>query len=625
MPGMISLVLLLLVQAPDERRILEAEDARSADPSALVRALQSDNPRLQRLAVRAIGRLERPSLASAVSPLLGSGDPEIRTEVVQALGQMGVMPDWVSLLRSEKDFGVRAAIYVTIGRVAPASPEIEKALAAGLAETDPVARTGAAHGLEALLRLNAKTLQPSAATVDALRKLVRGLRPPNSQTPKTPPLAAELALLALNAAGDNDAETIAVAAEDANPQVRRLAVMVSRQWKEDSSALVRVEALRVAGNCERALRALVDSSEHVVLTAIDLMGTQKCDPVSLERILDSDRSWRRQGHAIVALARVRPEAIRSRMPKLIASPVWQLRAWAARAAVIAKDEVSRKRLLADKEPNVVAEAIASPEDGVAALRSNHYGLVLTAARAMKSWPRVATAVPVLLETLERITAERKATSRDPRLEILDRLREANDRQSLERIRKLVADPEPAVAKRAAEVASAISGSPVPPVTLRYETEPLPPAEFIQKLRGATARIRMREAGSFTIALLADDAPATVATFARLAEQRYYDGLTFHRIVPNFVIQGGSPGANEYVGIGPYMRDEVGMRSHLRGTLGISTRGRDTGDAQIFVNLVDNFRLDHGYTVFAEVIEGMSSVDRIQEGDVIESVEVRLLR
>jgi cyclophilin family peptidyl-prolyl cis-trans isomerase len=76
-----------------------------------------------------------------------------------------------------------------------------------------------------------------------------------------------------------------------------------------------------------------------------------------------------------------------------------------------------------------------------------------------------------------------------------------------------------------------------------------------------------------------------------------------------------------VGAADYLRDELGLLSHRRGTLGISTRGRDTGDAQIFVNLVDNFRLDHNYTVFARVSEGMEVVDRIQEGEVMESVEI----
>jgi len=111
-------------------------------------------------------------------------------------------------------------------------------------------------------------------------------------------------------------------------------------------------------------------------------------------------------------------------------------------------------------------------------------------------------------------------------------------------------------------------------------------------------------------------------FAGLAEKGYYNGLTMHRIVPNFVVQGGSPGANEYVGIGDFMRDELGLQSNLRGTLGLSTRGRDTGDGQFFINLVDNFRLDHNYTVFARITEGLENLDKIQEGDVIESIEIR---
>ena len=65
-----------------------------------------------------------------------------------------------------------------------------------------------------------------------------------------------------------------------------------------------------------------------------------------------------------------------------------------------------------------------------------------------------------------------------------------------------------------------------------------------------------------------------------------------------------------------------MRSHVRGTVGISTRGRDTGDGQIFVNLVDNPRLDHNYTIIARVVEGMEVVDGVLEGAVMEEVTVR---
>jgi cyclophilin family peptidyl-prolyl cis-trans isomerase len=115
-------------------------------------------------------------------------------------------------------------------------------------------------------------------------------------------------------------------------------------------------------------------------------------------------------------------------------------------------------------------------------------------------------------------------------------------------------------------------------------------------------------GRIELKLLAFEAPTNTARFARLARAGYFDGLTFHRIAPGFVIQGGSPGANEYVGDGPFTRDELISGSHRRATVGVSTRGRDTGDGQIFVNLVDNPRLDHNYTIFAQVVSGMDVGD-----------------
>jgi cyclophilin family peptidyl-prolyl cis-trans isomerase len=91
-------------------------------------------------------------------------------------------------------------------------------------------------------------------------------------------------------------------------------------------------------------------------------------------------------------------------------------------------------------------------------------------------------------------------------------------------------------------------------------------------------------------------------------------------VPNFVIQGGSPGANEYSGYKQFLRDEIDA-SNVRGSVGLSIRGRNTGDAQFYVNLVDNPRLDGGFTIFAQVFaDDMEAVDRIQEGDVMRSIE-----
>jgi cyclophilin family peptidyl-prolyl cis-trans isomerase len=129
---------------------------------------------------------------------------------------------------------------------------------------------------------------------------------------------------------------------------------------------------------------------------------------------------------------------------------------------------------------------------------------------------------------------------------------------------------------------------------------------------------MADGSEIAIHLLPFDAPTNAARFARLARAGYFDGLTIHRVAPNFVVQGGSPGANEYSGAGPFTRDELGV-SNRRGTVGLSTRGRDTGDAQFFINLVDNIRLDHEYTVFGVVVRGMDVVDGLLEGAVIRAV------
>jgi cyclophilin family peptidyl-prolyl cis-trans isomerase len=129
-----------------------------------------------------------------------------------------------------------------------------------------------------------------------------------------------------------------------------------------------------------------------------------------------------------------------------------------------------------------------------------------------------------------------------------------------------------------------------------------------------ARVELETGRSFDIHFDRNVAPLAYARIRRLVGDKYYDGLTFHRVVPNFVIQGGSPGANEYAGNSRFMRDELSTRPHSRGTVGLSTRGHHTGDAQIFVNLVDNRILDLEYTVIGEVEPvHMPIVDTIQEG------------
>jgi cyclophilin family peptidyl-prolyl cis-trans isomerase len=236
---------------------------------------------------------------------------------------------------------------------------------------------------------------------------------------------------------------------------------------------------------------------------------------------------------------------------------------------------------------------------------------------------LAGALPQLRAAFDRFTAMQRVSLRDPRAALLERIGEAADAPSTAWLRERLSDPDPAIASAAAQYLTKLTGSAVAPTTTRYEPAAFPTAEQLAGLDGATATMRLRGIGEVELVLRFEEAPMAVHTFATLASAGKFNGLTFHRIVPNFVIQGGSPGADEYDPItDSFMRDEVGLARNARGSFGISTRGRDTGDGQIYVNLVNNFRLDHDYTVFANVTRGLDLIDRVQEGDVIESIVVR---
>jgi cyclophilin family peptidyl-prolyl cis-trans isomerase len=304
-------------------------------------------------------------------------------------------------------------------------------------------------------------------------------------------------------------------------------------------------------------------------------------------------------------------------------PTWQVRAYAARAARVVNDEATLKTLAMDPNPGVAAAALTTANDAVRALASDHAGLLVTAAAKLQGAPELKTLAPRIVDTLLRLSRDGRVTMRDPRVQLLELLHDTVDPVAAERLRPLLDDRDPVVAALAGKVLTGATGKPVEAKTTRYLPEPFPSEATLRSLEGAKAVVTMKGLGVFTVELLSEEAPATAATFASLVEKGAYDGLTFHRIVPNFVLQGGSPGADEYDALTPqFMRDEVGFTSNLRGTLGISTRGHDTGDGQIYVNLVDNWRLDHAYTVFARVLDGMDVVDRILEGGVIESVRIR---
>jgi len=686
--------------------IVAAEDRRAPTPRdlAVIRAgVHSADAQTVRVAVRALGRLERPELIADIVPSLKHALPEVRAEAANAIGQaaQGWMHQPASTaprtnldaavaalttrLNVEADPNVRAVIGDTIGRLPYTTAEqvgkAEQTLLDLMARSQTAAdRLGVARGLEELVRLHRTLSPPDADLLAALRTLASmatlrsdvdlaagtarqpprqpARQPPRQRAASAPDPARDarvrrLALAALIDADSVDEAVIRRAVADPDVQVRRLAMRaasssrigsadvgagVLKQGLADASPMVRLEALRAlrtSGHaltgqvgaglqtgprvspttttagldvCSASTAAVRDQDPHVAHVALDqLADCTSADAVAvLEHTVDdvsqagSPRGWHRAAHAIVSLVRASPARGAAALPQFTGSRIWQLRMYAARAAAILNDRAALEMLARDANDNVKEAAIVGLTDVaghggdavyIAALANGRYQVLRVAAAALAG-TTAPNAVPALKAALNRLVVEGRDNSRDARTAIAETLRGLGTTADAATHRPAIATPELSAGE-------------------------------LRQVASARARITIRGGGSFELALIGSEAPASAVRFVRLAQSGYYNGLTFHSVLPNFVIQGGSPGANEYIGDATFMRDELGQWPHVRGAVGISTRGRDTGDAQIFIDLVDNPRLDHQYTVFAHVLNGMDIVDAILEGDAIEKVEIVL--
>jgi peptidyl-prolyl cis-trans isomerase B (cyclophilin B) len=130
-------------------------------------------------------------------------------------------------------------------------------------------------------------------------------------------------------------------------------------------------------------------------------------------------------------------------------------------------------------------------------------------------------------------------------------------------------------------------------------------------------------GTITIELYPEAAPGTVANFEKLANSGFYDGLTFHRVIPDFVIQGGCPRGDGTGGPGWTIpcETEGNPHKHLRGSLSMAHAGKDTGGSQFFICHSPQPHLDGRHTVFGRVTEGIEVVDAIRRGDRMTRVRV----
>lgn len=387
-------------------------------------------------------------------------------------------------------------------------------------------------------------------------------------------------------------------------------------------------------DCAVAIAALSDSAVAVVLRAIDVMpvGCAHAELTGRLRMWTDSLpargfAWHRPAHSLVALARLSPKDARSRLRRFARSRIPWVRSYAARAAGALADTATLRALAADGNNNVRESAIdelsrvaghAADDVYLDALAATGYQAVRAAARALKGAALTTRAFVAAAPVYRRMSAAASETSRDTRLALLDLMTQA----------MTTASDTAAVASFAVDFDCEVARTAAKSVNVAPRCHALPaqlPPDAIAFAFGKQALLRVTLAdttggGAFTVRLRGDVAPIMAARILDLVRAGWYNDRTWYRVEPDFVIQGGGPGSNEYVGHPRFMRDELSTLPQVRGVVGMSTRGHDTGDAQWFINLRDNPRLTRDYTAFGEVVDGIDIVDRVLEGAVIARIE-----
>jgi peptidyl-prolyl cis-trans isomerase B (cyclophilin B) len=144
----------------------------------------------------------------------------------------------------------------------------------------------------------------------------------------------------------------------------------------------------------------------------------------------------------------------------------------------------------------------------------------------------------------------------------------------------------------------------------------------EKRMHPVAVIEMAKGGEVRIELYSEDAPKTVESFVTLAKKGFYNGLTFHRVVPGFVAQGGDPKGDGTGGPGYSLKAEFNKRKHARGTVAMArSQHPDSAGSQFYICFQPAPHLDGNYTVFGQVVKGMEVVDQIKVGDKMKTIRV----
>jgi cyclophilin family peptidyl-prolyl cis-trans isomerase len=240
----------------------------------------------------------------------------------------------------------------------------------------------------------------------------------------------------------------------------------------------------------------------------------------------------------------------------------------------------------------------------------------------RNFKRVGFAEQIVHEFISAYGNLTRSDDLEAKQAILQALGNIHDEHTLPFLEKELLNPERSLAAEAAASLHHITGNDysrrLPPQMITSRTE-----EDWNLLEHITLQQRVRvvtNRGEFTIELMKEHAPFTVLNFVKLIKKGFYNGLYFHRVVPDFVVQGGDPRGDGWGGPGYTIRTEISTANYERGSCGMASAGKDTEGSQFFITHCSTPHLDGRYSLFAKVVEGIEVVDRLQIGDSIKTIQ-----
>ena len=633
-----------------------------ADPPALVpprprpdlfALLVEPEAWLRRRAALAVGRV---GLTEGVGPLvecLADAELEVRQMAAFALGLIGDVSATEPLMLALADPSpkVQGRAAAALGRMgaaaaAPAIGEMVRSHVTAAFDVDPEDLSYPQSGAVEAFRLGLYAL----ADLKAFEPLARAVLDENGQ----PilwwwPVAYALqrmdnprALAALTTlAGVTGSVGVSLAAQGlgAIGDPRGVKPLIELLDPERRDSRVVVSAVRALGQIQNdgavaALnrfvrkRGLDPTLRLAAVEALGQLGSQEATEVFLELI--AHRWPEMRAAALQALARVGPESFMLALSGLGSDPDWRVRAAIAQALEHAEPDAAHYRLalmLGDEDQRVVPSVLSA----LVVQRAPDAALVLrerlkasddvvrkTAARLLSDLGLPETEAALA----EAYHAGRSAPSYVARAAALDALSRHDGPVAIETLRAALEDPDWAVRVLAAERLDTLEPDMkhdqlIRPAPGRRAVDYAAP-HLVDPNVSPHAYIETKH-GVIEIELAVRDAPLTSDNFVKLARRGFFDGLIFHRVVPNYVVQAGDPRSDGEGGPGYTLRDELNQLPYLRGTVGMALDWQDTGGSQFFITHSPQPHLDARYTAFGRVVAGMEVVDQIRQGDQIRQV------